>query len=209
MWPLINKTPKNIKNDLYETSYLKHDVKVGFTYNSILTGDVDGKREILDKIFIEKQIESWLSFIDTLHWSKYLKKPKTIKIIIGDECKEEKSSDMGTLSLGDIYSPRWSLEKLYLPYDLKEKILISLRMQKYKKKLFNDWKLNADFSSRPLILNFYGPAGTGKSITAEAIANELGKKVCKVNYSQLESKYVGETPKNIHNIFSEAKKRTQ
>ena len=42
-------------------------------------------------------------------------------------------------------------------------------------------------------------------MTAEAIAKYLNKKVFSVNYSQLESKYVGETPKNIKKVFSKAK----
>ncbi len=55
--------------------------------------------------------------------------------------------------------------------------------------------------SRAVILNFYGKAGTGKSMTAEAVARALGKKVYRINYSELESKYVGETPKNIRKAF--------
>ena len=45
----------------------------------------------------------------------------------------------------------------------------------------------------------------GKSLTAEAIAGTLGKKLYSVNYSELESKYVGETPKNIKQVFKRAK----
>ena len=40
---------------------------------------------------------------------------------------------------------------------------------------------------------------------AEAVAHELGKKVYVVNYAELESKYVGETPKNISKAFQKAK----
>lgn len=45
--------------------------------------------------------------------------------------------------------------------------------------------------NRAVILNFYGKAGTGKSMTAEAVAKALNKKVYHINYSELESKYVG------------------
>ena len=55
--------------------------------------------------------------------------------------------------------------------------------------------------SRAIILNFYGKAGTGKSMAAEAVAKALGKKIYHINYSELESKYVGETPKNIRKAF--------
>lgn len=55
--------------------------------------------------------------------------------------------------------------------------------------------------NRAVILNFYGKAGTGKSMTAEAVAKALNKKVYHINYFELESKYVGETPKNIRRAF--------
>ncbi|MCL4258519.1 MAG: ATP-binding protein [Anaerolineales bacterium] len=53
-------------------------------------------------------------------------------------------------------------------------------------------------------INFYGPPGTGKSLAAEAIAGELGLGIIRVNYAEVESKYVGETPKNIKAAFAKA-----
>lgn len=53
-------------------------------------------------------------------------------------------------------------------------------------------------------INFYGPPGTGKSLAAEAIAGELGLDIIRVNYAEVESKYVGETPKNIKAAFAKA-----
>ncbi|MFA5033969.1 MAG: ATP-binding protein [bacterium] len=51
------------------------------------------------------------------------------------------------------------------------------------------------------ILLFGGPPGTGKTLLAEAIAKELDKKLCTVNYAQMTSKFVGETGKNIEKLF--------
>ena len=74
--------------------------------------------------------------------------------------------------------------------------------------LFNVWGLeNTVKKGTGLVFNFYGPPGTGKSITAEAIAKEIGRAVMLVNYPNLESKYVGETPKNIQKVFADAKQR--
>ena len=41
---------------------------------------------------------------------------------------------------------------------------------------------------------------------AHAIANYLGRKILVVNYADIESKYVGETPKNIRHAFEVAEK---
>ncbi|MBU5479439.1 ATP-binding protein [Eubacterium sp. MSJ-13] len=43
--------------------------------------------------------------------------------------------------------------------------------------------------------------GMLEHMTAEAVAKALNKKVYHINYSELESKYVGETPKNIRRAF--------
>lgn len=137
MWPLSNDKPKNIRDDLYKKIYSKNDVNVEIEYNSVFSGESNEKREILDKIFIDKQINSWLDFIDTLHWSKYLQKPEMIKIVIGKENDIGKIDTTEDMSFAEISTPRWSLKSLYLPDDIKEQILVSLRMQKYKKQLMN------------------------------------------------------------------------
>jgi SpoVK/Ycf46/Vps4 family AAA+-type ATPase len=53
-------------------------------------------------------------------------------------------------------------------------------------------------------INFYGPPGTGKSMAAESIAGELGMGIIRANYAEIESKFVGETPKNIKAAFAKA-----
>lgn len=72
-------------------------------------------------------------------------------------------------------------------------------------KLYKEWGLGKVFKQhRSIVLNFYGKPGTGKTMMAEAIAQYLGKKIYQVNYAELESKYVGETPKNIVEVFKQA-----
>lgn len=51
-----------------------------------------------------------------------------------------------------------------------------------------------------------GPAGTGKTMAAQVIANELSMELYKIDVSQIFDKYVGETEKNIRQIFDQAKK---
>ena len=64
-----------------------------------------------------------------------------------------------------------------------------------------------DLSGGRTAINLYGPPGTGKSVTAEAIANALGKSMIRVNYAEIESKFVGETPKNIKEAFQFAEEK--
>jgi AAA+ superfamily predicted ATPase len=51
---------------------------------------------------------------------------------------------------------------------------------------------------------FAGPSGTGKTMAAEIIANELGLDLYKIDLSGVVSKYIGETEKNLDRIFAAA-----
>ncbi len=51
---------------------------------------------------------------------------------------------------------------------------------------------------------FYGPPGTGKTMAAQVVANELGQDLYKVDLSQMISKYIGETEKNLNAVFDAA-----
>lgn len=53
----------------------------------------------------------------------------------------------------------------------------------------------------------YGPPGTGKTMIAKAIANEVGAKFYAVKGSDIVSKWVGESEKNIDSLFDEANKQ--
>lgn len=71
--------------------------------------------------------------------------------------------------------------------------------------IFNRWGLGERHATGlGLAFNFAGPPGTGKTICAEAIAQSLGMKLLVVNYSELESMWAGETPKNIVAAFRAA-----
>jgi SpoVK/Ycf46/Vps4 family AAA+-type ATPase len=61
--------------------------------------------------------------------------------------------------------------------------------------------------SAKCLINFYGPPGTGKTMAAKAVARELGKPLLQADYSQITSKWVGETSKGIQLLFQEAAER--
>ncbi len=58
---------------------------------------------------------------------------------------------------------------------------------------------------RGLSVLFYGPPGTGKTMAAQVMANELGLDLYRIDISQMISKYIGETQKNISRLFHKAK----
>lgn len=54
---------------------------------------------------------------------------------------------------------------------------------------------------------FHGPAGTGKSLTAALLGKKTGKEVYRIDLSKVISKYIGETEKNLSNVFNEAENK--
>jgi len=51
---------------------------------------------------------------------------------------------------------------------------------------------------------FAGPSGTGKTMAAEVIANELRLNLYRIDLSAVVSKYIGETEKNLRRLFDAA-----
>lgn len=69
--------------------------------------------------------------------------------------------------------------------------------------VYEDWGFTPN-PSRGLVALFSGPSGTGKTLTAEVIAGDLGLDLFKLDLSSVVSKYIGETEKNLEQIFDAA-----
>lgn len=54
---------------------------------------------------------------------------------------------------------------------------------------------------------FYGPSGTGKTLTASLLGKQFQKDVYRIDLSQVVSKYIGETEKNLEKVFNKAEHR--
>lgn len=102
--------------------------------------------------------------------------------------------------------PKFTLDDLIVPVSTIHSIYDFLAYQKHKSLIFDDWGLSeTHISEQQIAVNLYGLPGTGKTMAAHAIAHALNKPLIAVNYSELESKYVGETSKNISALFERAK----
>jgi SpoVK/Ycf46/Vps4 family AAA+-type ATPase len=71
--------------------------------------------------------------------------------------------------------------------------------------VLGDWGFQGRIAAgRGLAALFAGPPGTGKTMAAGVIANQLGLDLYRIDLSQVVSKYIGETEKNLARIFAEA-----
>ena len=102
--------------------------------------------------------------------------------------------------------PKYSFEEVILNEYEKERVLDSLCYNEHHELVFNNWGLNSTHKmSKKFGINLYGPPGTGKTMIAHAIAKHLKRNLIQIDYSEIESKYVGETSKNLVSAFAKAK----
>ena len=98
--------------------------------------------------------------------------------------------------------PRRTFDDVILPPDTRRALDSALAQITQHDLIFNRWGLGERHpNGLALAFNFAGPPGTGKTICAEAIAHSLGRRLLLVRYAELESLWMGETPKNIAAIF--------
>ena len=76
----------------------------------------------------------------------------------------------------------------------------------YQHQVYYRWGFDAKVRyGRGLSILFAGAPGTGKTMCAQVIANQLHMELYKINLSQIVSKYIGETEKNLRAVFTEAR----
>jgi SpoVK/Ycf46/Vps4 family AAA+-type ATPase len=98
--------------------------------------------------------------------------------------------------------PRHTFHDVILPASTRRALDQALAQVKSHDLIFNRWGLGQRHpTGLSLAFNFAGPSGTGKTICAEAIAHALGRRLLIVRYAELESMWMGETPKNVAAVF--------
>jgi len=73
----------------------------------------------------------------------------------------------------------------------------------YNDTLLQEWGMRKKIKPGYRAL-FYGPPGTGKTLTATLLGKYTGKNVFRIDLSRVVSKYIGETEKNLANLFDKA-----
>jgi SpoVK/Ycf46/Vps4 family AAA+-type ATPase len=98
--------------------------------------------------------------------------------------------------------PRRSFDDVILPSATRRALDQALAHVTRHDLIFNRWGLGERHpTGLALAFNFAGPPGTGKTICAEAIAHALGRRLLVVRYAEVESMWMGATPKNVSAIF--------
>jgi ATP-dependent 26S proteasome regulatory subunit len=98
-------------------------------------------------------------------------------------------------------------EDLVLPADDMDRIREFIGRSKHATRVYADWGFGQRLGyGKGMIALFSGPPGTGKTMLAGIIAQELDLDIYQVDLAQVVSKWVGETEKQLSRVFDQAER---
>lgn len=172
--------------------------------NTSIDGIVEGEQQLVEQInqYISTRddIESILREKYTLQIDLSISKRKD-KAMSPDNNDSRKTGQENSLPEFIPQLPRYCFDQIILPDHIKKELFDAVKIIQCKDVIYKEWGFEEVDPVPRSVLNFYGEPGTGKTMCAHAIAQYLGKKILALNYSEIESKYVGEAPKNLQRAF--------
>lgn len=119
--------------------------------------------------------------------------------------KQQNVPKKQTAYYADERLPKYKISDLIVSEKVLEELETIMNAEQCRSIVFDKWNLKSVMGDRRnLFVNLYGHPGTGKTMAAHAIASSMKKKIICVNYAEIESKYVGETSKNLTALFNQA-----
>ncbi|PHM60377.1 ATP-binding protein [Xenorhabdus ishibashii] len=104
-------------------------------------------------------------------------------------------------ALAQRITPKRSFKDLIVSNVLEQQLKEIVAAMHYREHVLTEGFLEKINYGTGISALFYGESGTGKTMAAEVIAEQLGVDLIKVDLSTVVNKYVGETEKNISQIF--------
>jgi ATP-dependent 26S proteasome regulatory subunit len=107
--------------------------------------------------------------------------------------------------LAERIDPAATWDDLVLPQGHLELLHEIVRHVRHRTQVYERWGFG-ERTSRGLGVTalFSGESGTGKSLAAEVLANDLGLDLYRIDLATTVSKYIGETEKNLRRVFAAA-----
>jgi ATP-dependent 26S proteasome regulatory subunit len=113
--------------------------------------------------------------------------------------------DAKLATLGTRITWRQQWDDLVLPDDAIDDIIEFVARVRHRRQVYEVWGLGRKVAKgMGLSALFSGPPGTGKTMVAGLIAHELGLDVYQIDLSKVVSKWIGETEKNLGELFDAA-----
>ncbi|MBR3770925.1 MAG: ATP-binding protein [Clostridium sp.] len=145
---------------------------------------------------------------DTL-WNAEINRKAKKKASIGVEdiqnaIKQQSANQLGRSA--QLIPSVYTWDSLVLPEEQLKQLSMICNHVKYQNVVGEKWGFYEKTAyGRGVCALFYGAPGTGKTMAVQVLANELGLNLYRIDLSQLMSKYIGETEKNISKVFRKAR----
>lgn len=122
---------------------------------------------------------------------------------ISAACRAHAAPQVGFAAIRRI--PRYTWDDLVLPPDHLRQLHELCNQANHRQIVLGEWGFERRLAlGNSLNVMFNGPPGTGKTMAADVIANDLEVDLYKIDLSQIVSKYIGETEKNLDRVFRDA-----
>lgn len=118
-------------------------------------------------------------------------------------CRESISSSLESLAQPLRSNNR--MDDIVLPKEKKNLLIEVTKHYHHQFQVFETWGFKKHYQSQGIGVLLTGTSGTGKTMAASIVANELGLDLYRIELSRIVSKYIGETEKNLSKIFETAK----
>jgi ATPase family associated with various cellular activities (AAA) len=129
--------------------------------------------------------------------------PKSLPELVWQICRTESRSRLE--GLVERIEPKTTWDELILQPDSQKRLIQIIAACQHRSTVYDTWGMGGKTHRGMGITSlFYGPSGTGKTTAAEIIAHDLALDLYRVDLSQVSSKYIGETEKNLKKIFEAA-----
>jgi SpoVK/Ycf46/Vps4 family AAA+-type ATPase len=106
-------------------------------------------------------------------------------------------------SLVERLVPGGDWEDLIVDDDIRDRLKLLVAQVRHGDRVFDEWGFGRLSSRRGVVALFHGPPGTGKTHAARIIARHLDLELLRIDVSQVVSKYIGETEKNLSAVLDE------
>jgi ATP-dependent 26S proteasome regulatory subunit len=108
-------------------------------------------------------------------------------------------------SLADRLVPHYTWNDIVLPDHIVQDLKAAAAQVRHQSRVYGDYGFARKYPrGRGISVLLSGPSGTGKTMAAEVIANDLGLDLYRIDLSRVVSKYIGETEKNLRAVFEAA-----
>ena len=108
-------------------------------------------------------------------------------------------------SVAEEVKTRYRLDDIVLPPATRGWLQEMLHYAQHRHRVIEQWGFGRSHgNSRNLCVLFHGPSGTGKTMAASIVANELNLGLYRVDLANVLSKYIGETEKHLAQLFDQA-----